>query len=54
MRAGIVFSRVAIYFDQVSQATRALASIGLFRGAKRHCCSPPIMIDAGLNQDDCV
>jgi hypothetical protein len=35
MRAGIVSSQMAIYFDQVSQATRALASVGLFRGAKR-------------------
>jgi hypothetical protein len=28
IRAGIVFSRLAIYFDQVSQVMRALASIG--------------------------
>jgi hypothetical protein len=30
----------------VSQVGRALASIGLFRGAKRHCCRAPNMIDA--------
>jgi hypothetical protein len=50
-RAGIVFSHVAIYFDQVSQAAPALASIGLFRRTKRHCCREPIMIDARLNHD---
>jgi hypothetical protein len=46
MQAGIVFSHVAIYFEQLSQAPRVLASIGLFRGAKQHCCREPIMIDA--------
>src|SRR5260370_28068446 len=45
IRAVIVFSRLAIYFDRVSQLMRAHASIGLFRGAQQHCCAPPIMID---------
>src|SRR6266404_9192553 len=51
IRAGIAFSRWAIYFDQVSQVTRPHASIGSFRGAKQHCCAPPIMIDAWQNLD---
>src|SRR5260370_28769271 len=46
IRAVIVFSRLAMYFDRVSQLMRAHASIGLSRGAKQHCCAPPIMIDA--------
>src|SRR5437899_2432803 len=46
IQAGIVLSP-SIYFVQVSQVMRALASIRLFRCTKRHCCAPPIMIDAG-------
>ena len=32
---------------QVSQVAPALASAALFRPTKRHCCPPPIVIDAG-------
>src|SRR4051812_31037376 len=44
LRAVIVLSPLC--FDGVSQAATGLASIGLFRGVKRYCCAPPIMIDA--------
>src|SRR6266849_8283401 len=47
IRDGIVLSPLGVYFDQVSQDVRAHASSHLFRGTKQHCCSSPIMIDAG-------
>src|SRR6266566_1751005 len=47
IRDGIVLSPLGVYFDQVSQVVRAHASSHLFRGTKQHCCSSPIMIDAG-------
>src|SRR6266581_5187281 len=49
IRDGIVLSPLGVYFDQVSQVVRARASGHLFRGTKQHCCSSPIMIDAGGN-----
>src|ERR1700692_1213400 len=39
-----------ICLEQVSQAARRLASAGLFRPAKRHCCPPPSVIDAGRHR----
>jgi hypothetical protein len=51
LRPGIVLSRLAFYFDQVSQAARGHASAGLFRRTKQHCCAAPIMIDAGQELD---
>src|ERR1700732_4563891 len=45
IQAGIVLSR-STYFVQVSQVSLVLASIGLSRGAKRHCCAPPIMVSS--------
>src|SRR6266576_7242868 len=47
IRDGIVLSPLGVYFHQVSQVVRAHASSHLFRGTKQHCCSSPIMIDAG-------
>src|SRR4051812_35251881 len=44
---GMIFSPLMFYFDQVSQVTRALASVGLFRPTKQHCWAPPSVIDAG-------
>src|SRR3954462_14243151 len=35
------------FLPEVSQATRALASIGLFRCRKRHCCAAPIVVISG-------
>src|ERR1700686_864272 len=50
-RTGIVLSRFfVICLEQVSQAARRLASAGLFRPAKRHCCPPPSVIDAGRHR----
>src|ERR1700704_892546 len=51
IRDGIVLSPLGVYFDQVSQVVRAHASSHLFRGTKQHCCSSPIMIDAGAAVD---
>src|ERR1700694_4701389 len=45
IRAGIVFSPW-LYFVRMSQVTCSCASSCLFRRTKRHCCLPPIMIDA--------
>src|SRR3954447_25053574 len=46
LRTVIILSRLVFCFAGVSQALHGLASIGLFREAKRDCCAPPIMIDA--------
>ena len=50
MRTGIVFSPILLQscFGQVfASRSAALASTRLFRTTKRHCCPPPIVIDAG-------
>src|SRR6266852_4982948 len=47
IRDGIVLSPLGNYFDRLSQVMLAHASNHLFRGTKQHCCSSPIMIDAG-------